>query len=61
MIWKIDNEMEKDSMFSLNIKESSPKGRKCAFSGCLEIHPWVLQDIGPLGPLPKKETDYPTD
>ena len=23
-------------------------------SGCLEIHPCVLQDIGPLGPLPKK-------
>ena len=27
-------------MFSLNNKESSPKGRKCAFSGCLEIHPY---------------------
>ena len=23
--------------------------------GCMEIHPCVLQDIGPLGPLPKKE------
>ena len=23
--------------------------------GRLEIHPCVLQDIGPLGPLPKKE------
>merc|ERR1711911_527117 len=23
--------------------------------GCKEIHPCVLQDIGPLGPLPKKE------
>ena len=22
---------------------------------CLEIHPCVLQDIGPLKPLPKKE------
>ena len=22
--------------------------------GRLEIHPFVLQDIGPLGPLPKK-------
>ena len=22
--------------------------------GCLEIHPCVLQDLGPLGPLPKK-------
>ena len=26
-------------------------GRK---DGRLEIHPCVLQDIGPLGPLPKK-------
>ena len=25
--------------------------------GRLEIHPCVLQDIGPLGPLPKKETE----
>ena len=24
--------------------------------GRLEIHPCVLQDIGPLGPLPKKES-----
>ena len=24
--------------------------------GCLEIHPCVLQDIGPLGRLPKKES-----
>ena len=23
--------------------------------GRMEIHPCVLQDIGPLGPLPKKE------
>ena len=23
--------------------------------GCMEIHPCVLQDIGPLGPLPKKD------
>ena len=22
--------------------------------GCMDIHPCVLQDIGPLGPLPKK-------
>ena len=50
--WKIDKEMEKNSMFSLNNMESSPKGLKCAFSGRLEIHPCVLQDIGPLGPLP---------
>ena len=27
----------------------------------LEIPPGVLQDIGPLGPLPKKGTDRPTD
>ena len=26
--------------------------------GRLEIHPCVLQDIGPLGPLPKKEKKY---
>ena len=24
-------------------------------NGRLEIHPCVLQDIGPLGPLPKKD------
>ena len=46
--------MEKKSMFSLNSKESSPKSFKCAFSGRLEIHLCVLQDIGPFGPLPKK-------
>ena len=26
--------------------------------GRLEIHPCVLQDIGPLGPLPKKVSDH---
>ena len=26
--------------------------------GCKEIHPCVLQDIGPLGPLPKKVQSY---
>ena len=29
-------------------------GRK---DGCMEIPPCVLQDIGPLGPLPKKDTE----
>ena len=29
--------------------------------GRLEIHPCVLQDIGPLGPLPKKEKESRTD
>ena len=31
--------------------EGRTEGRK---DGRLEIHPCVLQDIGPLGPLPKK-------
>jgi len=35
----------------MNITENYPK---CALSGRKEIHPCVLQDIGPLGPLPKK-------
>ena len=35
--------------------ENSPKGLKYALSGRMEIHPCVLQDIGPLGLLPKKE------
>ena len=26
--------------------------------GRLEIHPFVLQDLGPLGPLPKKEEKF---
>ena len=33
----------------MNITENYPK---CALSGRKEIHPCVLQDIGPLGPLP---------
>ena len=40
--------------------ENCPKGLKLAFlgiSGRKEIHPCVLQDIGPLGPLPKKENN----
>ena len=52
MKWK------KNSMFSLNNKESSPKDLKCAFSGRLEIHPCVLQDIGPLGPLPCSHSTF---
>ena len=32
--------------------ENCPKGLKYAFSGRKEIHPCVLQDIDPLGPLP---------
>ena len=32
--------------------EGLTEGRK---DGCLEIHPCVLQDIDPLGLLPKKE------
>ena len=30
-------------------------GREVRTDGRKEIHPCVLQDIGPLGPLPKKE------
>ena len=29
--------------------------------GCLEIHPFVPQDIGSYGPLPKKGTNQSTD
>ena len=36
----------------LNIIENCSFGLKYAFSGRMEIHPCVLQDIGPLGPLP---------
>ena len=32
--------------------ENCSKGLKYALSGYMEIHPCVLQDIGPLGPLP---------
>ena len=33
--------------------ENCPNGLKYALSGCMEIHPCVLQDIGPLvGPRP---------
>ena len=34
-------------------KDRRMDGRK---DGLLEIYPCVLQDIGPLGPLPKKES-----
>ena len=32
-------------------KDRRIEGQK---DGCLEIPPFVLQDIGPLGPLPQK-------
>ena len=32
--------------------ENCSKGLKYALSGCMEIHPCVLQDISSLGPLP---------
>ena len=32
--------------------ENCPKDLKYTLSGHMEIHPCVLQDIGPLGPLP---------
>ena len=35
----------------MNIMEKYPK---YALSECMEINPCVLQDIGPLGPLPIK-------
>ena len=38
----------------MNIIENYPK---YTLSGRMEIHPCVLQDIGPLGPLPKKEKE----
>ena len=34
------------------------KGLEYAFSGCKEIHPCVLQDIGPLGPLPCSHSTF---
>ena len=36
--------------------ERSPGGGDIWTDGHLEIHPCVLQDIGSLGPLPKKHT-----
>ena len=43
---------EKNVKLPLNIVESCCKGLKYALSGCINIHPCVLQDIYPLGPLP---------
>ena len=40
---------KKKAKFPMNITENYPK---YAISGRMEIHPCVLQDIGPLGPLP---------
>ena len=42
----------KNAKFLLNKMESCYQGLKCALSGRLEIHPCVLQDIGPFGLLP---------
>ena len=51
--WKIDKKLKKkDVRLSLNIMDNCPKGLNYAFSGRKEIHPCVLQDIGPLGLLP---------
>ena len=43
---------KKNVKFPLNIMENCYQGLKYALSGRMEIHPCVLQDIGPLGPLP---------
>ena len=48
-------------MFSLNNKDSSPKGFKCAFSGRLEIPSCILQDKGPLGLLPCSQSTSSLD
>ena len=45
-------EIEKNAKLPLNIMENCSKGLKYALSGRMEIHPCVLQDISPLGPLP---------
>ena len=34
--------------------ENCYKGLRYALAGHKDIHPYVLQDIGPLGPMPKK-------
>ena len=39
----------------LGPERASGGGTDVRTDGRLEIHPCVLQDIGPLGPLPKKE------
>ena len=47
--------------WKLNAREASKGGMygrtDGRTDGRMEIHPCVLQDIGPLGPLPKKEKD----
>ena len=55
--WQIVKNIEINSMFSLNKMENSPK----AFSGHLEIYTSVLQDIGPLGPLPCSHSTSPAN
>ena len=40
-----------------NVRGGGMDGRT---DGRQEIHPWVLQDIGPLGPLPIKSETNPT-
>ena len=52
MTWKIDQKIKKNVKFLLNNMENGLKGFKNALSGCMQIHPCVLHDIGPLGPLP---------
>ena len=42
----------------MNITENYPK---YAISGRMELHPCVLQVIGPLGPLPKKDENQKRD
>ena len=42
--------------------DGQPYGRTYGcMDGHLKIHPCVLQDISPLGPLPKKGTNRPTN
>ena len=45
----------------MNIMENCPKGLKYAFPGREEIHPCVLLDIGPLGPLPCSQSTSSAD
>ena len=42
----------KNAKLSLSIIKNCFKGLKYALSGCIKIHHCVLQDIGPLRPLP---------
>ena len=54
-------EIEKNAKFLLNNMESCYQGLKYALSGRLKIHPCVLQDIGPLGPLPCSHSNFLTN